>query len=446
MTPEALITYLSRAGPQPTGVILSDLRVPRASLHRARTACGLRVLVRGRTRATVLAARRAVDGVAEGPIPLYAVDQRGLVTEVAALTPVEPFGYLVDADRPPSFSFHASDVRAEAPPRGLDLPWFLSDLKPQGYLGRAWLARHPYLGFPPSLTRWTGDDVLRFLVHHGADLPGALFVGPHARAAFEGGRCGGPLLDAADWPSRLIALADDAAASGGGSSLGGEQPKVSFAVRADGGGVIHRFAKFSPPIDQAAGRRWADLLVAEHLALQTLCELGFDVARSEILDAGGRRFLVLDRFDRHGARGRSGIVSLHPFDVGGAGQDLRSWSLVTRRLRDQGRLSPDDHDRVVWLEAFGHAIANTDMHLGNLSLRLDGLRIAGIAPVYDMLPMHFAPGPGGEVREDPYRGGTPIVASAEAREAARRFWARCASDTRMSERFREIAGEHGRGV
>jgi hypothetical protein len=128
MTPEALKPYLTRAGPRPAGVVLAELRVPRASLHRARTACGDRVLMRGRTRATVLAARRAVDGVAEGPIPLYAVDERGGVSEVAALTPVEPFGYLVDTLDPPAHTFYASDVRSEPPPGGLDVPWFLSDL------------------------------------------------------------------------------------------------------------------------------------------------------------------------------------------------------------------------------------------------------------------------------------------------------------------------------
>ena len=67
------------------------------------------------------------------------------------------------------------------------------------------------------------------------------------------------------------------------------------------GGLTHRFAKFTPLIDQAAGRRWADMLVAEQRTLQTLREVGFEVARSELLDRGGRRSLVLDRFDRRGA-------------------------------------------------------------------------------------------------------------------------------------------------
>jgi hypothetical protein len=78
------------------------------------------------------------------------------------------------------------------------------------------------------------------------------------------------------------------------------------------GGLTHRFAKFTPLIDQAAGRRWADMLVAEQRTLQTLREVGFEVARSELLDRGGRRSLVLDRFDRRGARGRAGLASLRP--------------------------------------------------------------------------------------------------------------------------------------
>ena len=43
----------------------------------------------------------------------------------------------------------------------------------------------------------------------------------------------------------------------------------------------------------------------------------------------------------------------------------------------------------------GRLIENTDMHLGNRSFRV-GLPLR-LAPTYDMLPMMYAPLPGGEV-------------------------------------------------
>jgi len=45
--------------------------------------------------------------------------------------------------------------------------------------------------------------------------------------------------------------------------------------------------------------------------------------------------------------------------------------------------------------AIARLIANTDMHLGNLTFHVEGT--FRLAPAYDMLPMAYAPLPGGEV-------------------------------------------------
>lgn len=164
-----------------------------------------------------------------------------------------------------------------------------------------------------------------------------------------------------------------------------------------------------------------------------------------MIDRGERRFLCVERFDRVGPRGRAGLVSLRPFDRDGVAQELRQWSLVARDLVEQGILSDTDGAHVGWIEAFGHAIANTDMHRGNLALRVDGLEVTGLAPVYDMLPMFYAPRHGGELP----RGTWDPDARMErwptgVREAARVFWRRVADDPLVSDDMRAIARRHER--
>ena len=93
------------------------------------------------------------------------------------------------------------------------------------------------------------------------------------------------------------------------------------------------------------------------------------------------------------------------------------------------------------LKAGGHRlIANTDMHLGNLSFHVEhSLRLA---PAYDMLPMAYAPLAGGEV---PPRDFAPALPTPPQRSVwltacaiAIEFWAEAAADSRISDPFRGI--------
>jgi hypothetical protein len=97
---------------------------------------------------------------------------------------------------------------------------------------------------------------------------------------------------------------------------------------------------------------------------------------------------------------------------------------------------------ILWLWSFGKLIHNTDMHLGNLSLRIDG-SVFRVLPVYDMCPMGFAP-KAGEVL--PY-GFTPSPledsaldedSRAHVTQVARDFWERLASDSRISVELRDF--------
>ncbi len=431
-----LISYLLRAGPSTPRALQEALSLSKSTFQRIMDRHRDEVLKVGRARAIRYAMKRSVNGLVT-PLKVFEVDCSGCLRHALTVQAVEPMGVYVEAHvQDVTSGFHETDPRDLGADPSLDLPWFLLDQKPTGFLGRAWLQAHPDLGFPASLARWTGDDVLRFASLYGTDLPGALVVGAFAKDRLQNGHRPRAITDAAGvFPE----LAEQAKHGSNGSSAGGEQPKFTVAIQEDGE-VRHHIVKFSPPLDTPGGRRWGDLLVAEHVALEVLASRGIRAAKSSLLDAAGRRFLAVERFDRHGARGRSGLCSLLALDRHGIGSELRRWSLVTEQLVRNGQLSAEDHEKVRWLEVFGHLIANTDMHLGNLSLHLQGTTIAGLAPVYDMLPMFHAPRHGGELPVGIYRPSLEAVeVPGSAREAAVELWDRVQSHPMLSDDFRSIA-------
>ena len=102
-------------------------------------------------------------------MPVFRVDAQGKLTELGVLTPVRPDGFvLTQAD---GLQVHSDG-----------LPWWLLDMLPQGYLGRAYAAHHgATLGLPSNLKEWTDNHALRALLVHGHDGVGNLLVGPTSR-------------------------------------------------------------------------------------------------------------------------------------------------------------------------------------------------------------------------------------------------------------------------
>lgn len=116
------------------------------------------------------------------------------------------------------------------------LPWFLDDLRPQGFLGRAFARRHGQAleaGFDPIT--WSERAVVESLLRFGSDLPGGFVLGQEALA--------NALLPLNEEPipaeSREAAyprLAEEALAGGIlRSSAGGEQPKFTATISKLGG-------------------------------------------------------------------------------------------------------------------------------------------------------------------------------------------------------------------
>jgi hypothetical protein len=230
-----------------------------------------------------------------------------------------------------------------------------------------------------------------------------------------------------------------------GSSAGGEQPKFLTVAPNDSGQLQPVLVKFSASMEQQTGQRWGDLLLCEYHALTVLAEAGLAAPGTRILDEGRRRFLEVPRFDRTVAGGRRGVISLEALHASAVGTLARTWPEAALNLQNAGLLDSDGVETVRRLHAFGELIGNTDMHFGNLSFWLDDTLPFRVAPIYDMLPMLWAPSAQGEILERPFSPLPPVPADRalwqDSALLAEPFWARASADAQLSEPFRQRAGE-----
>jgi hypothetical protein len=207
-----------------------------------------------------------------------------------------------------------------------------------------------------------------------------------------------------------------------------------------GSARTHVIVKFSPPRTTRVGQRWSDLLLAEHIAHEHLAAHGIAACRSAVVEFGDRTFLEVERFDRAGEEGRRGVVSLLALDAARYGR-LDRWPSSATRLAADKLIAREDVDRIRLLEAFGQLIANTDRHFGNLALfdSYDGR--FELAPVYDMLPMLFAP-TNDQIVERTFEvpGPTAETLSAwpRARSLAEGYWEKICAGDRITDEFRAL--------
>ncbi len=421
-----LVAALRKHGGVATGAELKlELGVSQPTISRA-----LALLVQSGEVRTLGAARarryllpRSVEDVGV-EIPIMRVDAHGQVT---------PFGRLIPL---PGGRFWVDEVDGVSKPHD-GLPWFLDDMRPQGFMGRTFAHAHPELQLAADPRQWNDDDALKALALFGDDLPGNLIVGEQAFQRFHGLAARASRVDSHE---SYPALAEQAMQGTlGGSSAGGEQPKFCTITAGR-----HVLVKFSPAGDSPVDQRIRDLLVCEHLALQTLKVAGLPAATTQIFSGGKRTFLESDRFDRT-AQGRIGMVSLQVYDSEYIGK-IDNWAATANRMAETRLLTAEDAAHLRMLEAYGLLIANTDRHYGNISLLLDD-DDWHLSPTYDMLPMLYAP-VNGELVERVFtdRPLYPTAATLpewpRARELASDFWRTAAADRRISAGFRAIAGEN----
>jgi hypothetical protein len=323
------------------------------------------------------------------------------------------------------------------------VPWFLDDQRPQGFLGRQFAQRWSReLGLSPDILRWNDDAVLAALLLHGEDGPGNFVLG---EGALERALQSDPDVTPAESRAHRYAELATAALAGEsvGSSAAGEQPKFTTIVDDGEGNLRHVIVKFSEPVDNhPAARRWADLLMCEHLAGELLAEQGNASSPTELIWSQGRLCLEVTRFDRVGAHGRRGTVTLAAWSDAHDGE-RDDWPSATQRMLTNGWVGGDVVAKVRERWWFGRLIGNTDMHFGNLSFFLDNALPLLLTPSYDMLPMLYRPASSGEVvaREFQVPVPTPAILPVWRTVAAwaETYWQRVAAHAEISHDFRMIA-------
>ena len=376
---DSIRSELSR-GPLAGRQLFEKLGISQPTGSRALNAMAAELVRIGAARSIRYALRDVVRGLPD--IVVYRVDPVGRLQRFGTLIAVRPDGFVMHEES--GSTFHTDG-----------LPWWLFDMRPQGYLGRAYAARHgAALGLPERLADWTDTHALRALLVHGHDLVGNLLLGDVAKAHFLAAAPPEP-VSAADRGEQYRRMALEAARGDTpGSSAAGEQPKFTTFV-STATGPRHVIVKFSEVEDGPVSERWRDLLMAEHLALETLREAGLPASTTRVLDHADQRFLEVERFDRVGASGRRGLISLAALDAEFVGAGTGGWPVIARRLAASRHIRTDAAETAELLWAFGTLIGNSDMHAGNLSFVSEEGRPYGIAPAYDMTPMCFAPRSGG---------------------------------------------------
>ncbi len=367
---------------------------------------------------------------ADDRLPLVMVDSYGNIVLAAHIRPLAHGGFFVEPETGmPSVLLGESG-------NGLydDLPYFLSDLCPRGFLGQQIAQEMASLSddFPPDSRWWNANHIGRYLISNGDDLPGNFKLGQQAFL-----RRHKPIISTVeDYP----ALADNV--MNGvipGSSAGGEQPKFTAFC---GDCSAHVIVKFSPRGDGAVARRWRDILITEYHATEALRADEFPAAVTRLIEMEDRLFLESRRFDRSGEYGRMSMLSLQAVDAEFTGLGS-GWPRVMNALYSKNLVSWQHVFDAMFLWAFGRLINNTDMHLGNLSLGIEG-GVFRLLPVYDMCSMGFAPKSGGEMM--PYGFVPPDISDFNfdemgimgAKKRAHDFWGRVARDERISDEFKKF--------
>lgn len=412
---EQFLQALNSMGVAQPRDLAQRLGISAPTLSRLVMAAGEGVCRMGRTRATRYARARSLPGLGS-QLPIYRVSETGGIEEWGSLHLLATGGHWLEA--------------LEESVLFVGLPPFASDMSPQGYLGRAFAAHFPELELPPHLRDWNDDHRLVALARRGEDCVGNLVIGKESLNR---------LLESPPEPverARYPEIARRSVQGQPGSSAGGDQPK--FLAYSEG---RHVLVKFVANTGGPAAGRWSDLLMAEYLALEAIRAAGIDAASARCFDEGGFRFLEVERFDRVGARGRRGLVSLAALDdeyIGHRG----SWTQAAPRLAERVMVNSKDARRMRWLDVFGQLTANSDRHFGNLSFYETGGVQVQLAPAYDVPPMLFAP-IGATVLE---RSLNPLPPTADtldvwsdAARHARDYWTRLMECEELSSEFRALS-------
>ena len=315
-----------------------------------------------------------------------------------------------------------------------NLPFYLYDSLPTGFLGDITLKN--ILKHDSTLSiksqDWSDNQILHYLTHYGYDLTGNIILS--SNMAHQAAEQQHPIITQNEYSE--ISQSINKIPDNLGSSIAGEQPKFTVF-----NGNEHLIVKYSPLFseDNPIAIRHRDLMICEHLALQTLQENGIASAKTSLL-FHDRIYLEIKRFDRIGHYGRQGMVSLRSIDAEYAGKNT-TWPDIAKELLSKKLISQDEFFIIEICYAFGLYIANSDMHNGNFSFFMNDLTIGTTTPVYDMLPMAFMPRQG-ELRNPAISLPRFINCSDSAKNKAKKiatiFWQSVMQHQKISKEFKVL--------
>jgi len=160
-----------------------------------------------------------------------------------------------------------------------------------------------------------------------------------------------------------------------GSSLGGARPKASVREK-DGRLAI---AKFPRKDDEITTVLW------ESVALQLAGKAGIDVAACRVEKIAKKPVLIVDRFDRAGAR-RIPFLSAMSM-LAAKDNETRSYLELADALRRYGAAPKDDLEALWRRIVLNILVSNTDDHLRNHGFLYAGANGWRLSPAYDLNPV-----------------------------------------------------------
>lgn len=293
--------------------------------------------------------------------PLFKVSEQGELNQIATL-------YVQPNQRCILKSEHTTEAYSQ-------LPYFLTDLLPRGYLGEKWLQAEGLEANEPD--QWSLMQQIEFLTEYGADLPGNLVLGK--KAAIKSLTLENKTLRESEYPFWLQGVVNAERVVG---YLGGDRPKFTAFT-----GMDHVLIKFSPKLDSkdAQALRYKDLLVCEQIALQTLSQAGLVVAQAKLVQSD-RLYLQFKRFDRVNGKGRKGVLTLAALQQAYGLDFALSWPLVADQLYQLNVISDENRQVLHFVYAFAQLIGHEKMDARNVAFYFEEGKVLGLAPIYDVWP------------------------------------------------------------
>lgn len=431
---QKLSQYLSVSGPSTAIDLCKVLKISQATFSRLVQKDKGSLLRIGLGRQVFYAVHR-IGAWGKSEIPVTLIDEKDNHILAAILHPLSPKGFYLESRCTEVFTSRLYE----------GLPYLFEDLRPSGFLGRLVPRLYPDLKVPGDISLWTDDDCLSYLVHYGWDLIGNFILGEKSYDVYLKNRVSrSDIIPEVDREKTYPKIAELVLSKGiPGSSAGGEQPKF-LSILDTQRELSPVLVKFSPPIADAISLRISDLLVCEHIAHTVLKKHGKISSQSKLIKSGERVFLEMQRFDRVPSWGRRGVLSLRALALEfGCLQSY--WFETAQSLLRQKVIGQNSYEEILWLEVFGKLIANTDMHPGNISFFCEGEEILGLAPVYDMLPMLYAP----QQNQLVFRTFdlvppqfSELSVWRQALNAARDFWSEVQKHSEISEEFKVLTAEN----